>query len=136
MRVRRLKRTIPILATLVLTAAAPPAALAVFEADFKPDAETVKAMGVEKPTQARDLVDQVSLYIRIAPLPGKGSQVYPAFINTRNYLVCPDSDKHYLLKKVSRVANDRRRGIKVLAFFFDKPACEKATFHMSAVVGH
>ena len=70
--------------------------------------------------------------VRFIPTDGKG-RPFPVFINTHNYLVCPDSDKKYFLNDVKEVNADRRSGVRVFGFFFAKPPCDKATQHLEAI---
>jgi hypothetical protein len=77
-------------------------------------------------------VDHVAVYVRIIPI--KGNRVFPAFIDSHNYLTCPDSDQRWLVNRVAQVMYERRRGITVLGFFFDRPSCDQPTYHMEAVI--
>jgi len=122
-----------LLATLTLLAVAARPALAAFDIDFVVGPESAKSVEFQKPTAARDFQNHVAIYLRVLPV--KSNRTFPVFINTKNYLTCPDSEKHWNLNDVKDVANDRRSGVRVFGFFFDKPACEKATFHLQAVVG-
>lgn len=118
-----------LLATTLILAA--DRALAAIDTDLVVEPGSSKDMKVEKPSPARDYIDHIGVYIRVIPL--KGNRVYPVFINTRNYLTCPDSDKKWLVNDVRDVAFDRRKGVRVLGFFFDKPSCEKATLHFEGI---
>lgn len=131
MRIRRWKNVL-LLAPIALAALAAQPALAAFDAELKVDEQTTKSMGVEKPTPARDFVQNAAVYIRI--LPKKGNRVFPVFINTKNYLTCPDTEQRWLVNDVKQVSYDRRSGVKVLGFFFNRPTCDNPTFHMSGVV--
>ena len=127
---RRIATTLFTLAALVLLV---PTAQAAFDMEYDVDKSADKYMSVERPTPARDFVNRVAAYLRIVPVKGK-NRVFPVFINTQNYLTCPDSDMRWNLVDVKQVSYERRRGIKVLGFFFDKPTCDKPTFHMVPVV--
>lgn len=118
-----------LLATLLLSAV--PAAA--FDIDLKVADGVEKVMHVDKPTQGRDFVEHVASYVRIEPK-GK-NRVFPVFINTHNYLTCPDSEKKTPVNDVKQVSFDRRSGVTVLGFFFDKPACDNPTFHMEPILG-
>lgn len=107
-------------------------AVGAFDADFTVNKEALEHMTVEKPTEARDFVNHIAIYLRI--IPAKGNRVFPVFIDTHNYLKCPDSDERWILNRVAQVAHDRRRGVKVLGFFFDKPSCDRPHYHMEAVI--
>lgn len=119
---------------LLLLATLPLSAASAAEYDIKLDLDTKHAadIKVEKPTGGRNFGDHVVSYLRI--IPGKGNRVFPVFINTHNYLTCPDSDKRSNVSAVKQVSNERRSGIKVLGFFFDNPGCENPTFHMEPVL--
>jgi len=91
-------------------------------------------MTVEKPTNGRNFVEHVASYLRI--IPKKGNRVAPVFINTHNYLTCPnDSSKKWLVNDVKQVSYDRRSGVTILGFFFDTPSCDDPTFHIEPIVG-
>lgn len=126
-------KTLTILLTLAALALPAGPARAAFDIDFTADAEAAKYMKIEKPTSGRDFVDKVAIYLRI--IPAKGNRVFPVFINTQNYLTCPDTATRWNLNDVKQVSYERRLGIKVLGFFFDKPTCNNPTFHMVPVVG-
>jgi hypothetical protein len=128
---RTLKPTTGFFLAALLLAAVPAAA---FDMDLEVKNDISKWAKIEKPTNARDFVDRVVSYQRFVPNPGQG-HVFPVFINTHNYLTCPNSDKKVILSDVKRVSWERRRGIAVLGFFFDKPGCEKPTFHMEPIFG-
>ena len=91
------------------------------------------AMTVEKPTPGRNFVEHVASYLRV--LPTKGNRVVPAFINTHNYLTCPNETKKWYLNDVKLVSFDKRGGVSILGFFFDNPGCDTPTFHMEPIVG-
>jgi hypothetical protein len=122
-----------LLATLTLVTLAARPALAAFDIDIVIDPETTKHVQFQKVSQARDFIDHVAVYLRV--MPAKGDRVFPVFINTKNYLTCDDSEKRWNLNDVKQVAFERRSGMKVFGFFFGKPTCEKATYHIEAVVG-
>ncbi len=122
--------TLLTLAALALSAAA---AQAAFDMEYDFDPAAAKYMKIEKPTPARDFANKVAAYLRLVPAEGK-TRVFPVFINSQNYLTCPDTDTRWTLVDVKQVSHERRRGIKVLGFFFDRPTCDKPTFHMKPVV--
>ena len=91
-----------------------------------------KAIKMERTGPARDFVQRAALYLRFIPM--KGNRVHPAFINTHNYLTCPDKpDKKWLAESVSRVDFDKSSGTSIFAFFFTRPECDNATLHMEAI---
>jgi hypothetical protein len=95
----------------------------------KTSANTFK---MERTGPAKDFVQRTAIYLRF--IPAKGNRIHPAFINTHNYLTCPDkADKRWPLENVSRVDFDKSTGISIFAFFFTRPECDNATFHMEAV---
>ncbi|MBI3770614.1 MAG: hypothetical protein HY271_19260 [Deltaproteobacteria bacterium] len=120
-----------LLATLLLSAAP----VAAFDIDYtitNPN-DVSKYMTIEKPTAGRDFVEKVASYVRFVP---KGDRrLFPVFINTHNYLTCPDSEKKWRVNEVKQVSYDRRRGVVMLVFFFDKPACTTPTFYLEPIVG-
>jgi hypothetical protein len=132
MRMRGSQPTL-LLATLTLLTVAARPALAAFDIDLEVDPGSAKSVQFQKPAPAREFQTNVAVYLRILPV--KSNRALPVFITTKNYLTCPDSEKHWNLNDVKDVASDRRSGVRVLGFFFEKPACEKATFHLEAVVG-
>jgi len=90
------------------------------------------AIKMERTGPAKDFVQRAAIYLRYIPV--KGNRAYPAFINTHNYLTCPDKgDKRWYVEGVSRVDFDKGTGIAIYAFFFSRPECDNATFHMEAV---
>ncbi len=118
-----------LLATLLLSAAP----VAAFDIDYDVAKGVSKYMTIEKPTEGRDFVDKVASYVRFVP---KGDRhLFPVFINTHNYLTCPDSEKKWRVNDVKQVSRDRRRGVVMVVFFFDKPTCTKPTFHLEPIVG-
>jgi len=109
-----------------------PVAVSAFEIEYKVPPETAKKIQIERTGPGEDLGDHVALYLRFIPV--KSNRVYPAFINTHNYLTCPDKEKKWLLNNVAEVDHHKRSGIKVLGLFFDKPECDNPTYHMETVV--
>ena len=90
------------------------------------------AIKMERTGPAKDFVQRAAIYLRYIPV--KGNRAHPAFINTHNYLTCPDKgDKRWYVEAVSRVDFDKGTGIAIYAFFFSRPECDNATFHMEAV---
>ena len=90
------------------------------------------AIKMERTGPAKDFVQRAAIYLRYIPV--KGNRAHPAFINTHNYLTCPDKgDKRWYVEGVSRVDFDKGTGIAIYAFFFSRPECDNATFHMEAV---
>jgi hypothetical protein len=133
MRIYRLA-TIALAATaLALVARAVPAAD--FDLSLDIDAETTKHVTIEKAmTQGRDFINHVGIYLRFVPK--KGTEQFPVFIDTENYLSCPDvKDQTWPVNDVKEVHAHDRSGVKVYAFFFDKPTCDTPVFHMKAVFG-
>jgi len=91
-----------------------------------------KAIKMERTGPARDFIQRAAIYLRY--IPATGNRVHPAFINTHNYLTCPDKpDKKWYVESVSRVDFDKGTGIAVYGFFFSRPECDNATFHMEAI---
>lgn len=129
MRTSRLLGTLTLLAALALTTT-PARAEFDFAIDVLPTSS--KSVKMERTGPARDFVQRAAVYLRYVPV--KASRVYPAFINTHNYLTCPDKpEKKWHLESVSRVDFDKASGIAVYGFFFSRPECDNATFHMEAV---
>jgi hypothetical protein len=90
-----------------------------------------KAFKLERTGPAKDFVQRAAIYLRYIPNKGR---VYPAWINTHNYLTCPDKpDKKWHVEGVSRVDYDKGSGIGIYAFFFSRPECDNATFHMETI---
>jgi len=140
MRIGLWKRALPaatlrlaaVLAATVGCAATP--ALAAFDTELIVQPTSSKTLKVEKPAGAQDYIDHVSIYIRFLPGKGGPGRMYPVFINTHNYLVCPDDpDKHILLDDVKEVSADRRSGVRVLGLFFKKPPCDTAKQYFEAI---
>ncbi len=91
-----------------------------------------KAIKMERTGPARDFVQRAAIYLRYIPL--KGNRVHPAFINTHNYVTCPDKpDKKWVVESVSRVDFDKSSGTSIFAFFFTRPECDNGVFHMEAI---
>ena len=91
-----------------------------------------KAIKMERTGPARDFVQRAAIYLRYIPL--KGGRVHPAFINTHNYVTCPDKpDKKWVVESVSRVDFDKSSGTSIFAFFFTRPECDNGVFHMEAI---
>ena len=90
-----------------------------------------KAFKLERTGPAKDFVQRAAIYLRYIPNKGR---VFPAWINTHNYLTCPDKpDKKWHVEGVSRVDFDKGSGIAIYAFFFSRPECDNATFHMETI---
>lgn len=90
-----------------------------------------KAFKMERTGPAKDFVQRAAIYLRYIPNKGR---VHPAWINTHNYLTCADKpDKKWPVEGVSRVDFDKASGIAIYAFFFSRPECDDATFHMEAI---
>lgn len=105
--------------------------------DYDMTVETAKTSStvfkMERTGPARDFVQRTAIYLRYVPNK-LGTRVHPAFINTHNYLTCPDKgDKKWPLEGVSRVDFDKGSGIAVYGFFFSRPECDNATYHMEAI---
>ena len=106
------------------------------QAEFDMTVEIAKTSStvikMERTGPAKDFTQRAAIYLRYIPL--KGNRAHPAFINTHNYLTCPDKgDKKWWLENVSRVDFDKGTGISIFAFFFTRPECDTATFHMEAI---
>jgi hypothetical protein len=115
-----------------LVACAPTLARAEFDISVEIAKTSSKMIKMERTGPAKDFVQRAALYLRY--IPAKGDRVHPAFINTHNYLTCPDKpDKKWVVEGVSRVDFDKASGIAIYAFFFSRPECDNATFHMEAV---
>jgi hypothetical protein len=115
-----------------LVALVPSLARAEFDMTVEVAPTSSKAIKMERTGPARDFVQRAAVYLRYIPL--KGDRAHPAFINTHNYLTCPDKgDKKWPVEGVSRVDFDKSSGIAIYAFFFSRPECENATFHMEAI---
>lgn len=110
----------------------PAAARAEFDMTVDIAPTSSKAIKMERTGPARDFVQRAAVYLRYIPV--KGNRVHPAFINTHNYLTCPDkAGKKWPVESVSRVDFDKGSGIGIFAFFFSRPECDNATFHMEAI---
>ncbi len=128
-----LSRSGLVLATLLLSTVP---ALA-FDIDLDVNTKlAADALTIEKPTPGRNFVEHVASYLRV--LPKKGNRVAPVFINTHNYLTCPNDStkKKWYLNDVKQVSFDKRSGVAILGFFFDTPGCDNPTFHLEPIVGH
>ena len=91
-----------------------------------------KSIKMERTGVAKDFIQRAAIYLRYIPV--KANRVYPAFINTHNYLSCPGKgDKKWPLENASRVDYDKASGIAIYAFFFTRPECDDPTFHMEAI---
>lgn len=122
--------TLTLLATLV--ALTPGSARADFDMAVTIAPTSSKAIKMERTGPARDFVQRAAIYLRY--IPATGNRVHPAFINTHNYLTCPDKgDKKWYVEGVSRVDFEKGSGIAVYGFFFSRPECDNATFHMEAI---
>ncbi|OQY67296.1 MAG: hypothetical protein B6D46_07360 [Polyangiaceae bacterium UTPRO1] len=123
------------LSTLTLLAAlalAPASARAEFDFTVTQLPTSSQYIRMERTGPARDFIQRAAIYLRYVPV--KANRVYPAFINTHNYLTCPDKpEKKWYLESVSRVDFDKASGIAVYGFFFSRPECDDATFHMEAI---
>ena len=116
-----------------LTVASLPGAANAFSVTLDATPETLKAMKIEGTNDAVNYEDHAQVFLRLIPV--KGNRVFPAFINTHNYLTCPDKkDKKYLLYQISEAELFKRKGIRLLSFFFEKPECDEPTYHMEAIV--
>jgi hypothetical protein len=104
-----------------------------FDVDLKVVDASSKDVKFEKPAPPRDFIDRIGIYLRAVPT--KGNKAFPVFVSTRNYLVCPDNPKKYYLNDVKQANFDKRSGVRILGFFFDKPPCEKATQYLEATTG-
>lgn len=130
MRTSRLLGTLSLLAALF--ALTPGSARAEFDFTVEVAPTSSKAVKMERTGPARDFVQRAAIYLRYVPV--NANRIYPAFINTHNYLTCPDKpDKKWHVEAVSRVDFDKGTGIAVYGFFFSRPECENATFHMEAI---
>ncbi|MCC6763632.1 MAG: hypothetical protein IT293_03135 [Deltaproteobacteria bacterium] len=127
-------RTLRLLGMLtLLTALAPAPARAEFDFTVEVLPSSSKAIRMERTGPARDFVQRAAVYLRYVPLKS-GQRVFPAFINTHNYLTCADKpEKKWYLENVSRVDYDKGTGIAVYGFFFSRPECDGPVFHMEAV---
>jgi len=122
--------TLTVIAALV--ALVPSLARAAFDMDVKIADSSSKMVKMERTGPARDFVQRAAIYLRY--IPTKGNRVHPAFINTHNYVTCPDKpDKKWYVEGVSRVDFDKGSGIAIYAFFFSRPECDNGTFHMEAI---
>ncbi len=117
---------------LITVLIAPAMARAEFDMSVDVAKTSSKVLKMERTGPARDFIQRAAIYLRYVPV--KGTRVHPAFINTHNYLTCPDKpDKKWVVEGVSRVDFDKASGIAVYGFFFSRPECDDATFHMEAI---
>jgi len=115
-----------------LVTLAPTLARAEFDMTVDIAKTSSKAIKMERTGPAKDFVQRAAIYLRYLPL--KGNRAHPAFINTHNYLTCPDKgDKRWYVEGVSRVDFDKGTGIAIYGFFFSRPECDNPTFHMEAI---
>lgn len=128
-------RTYPWKSAVLVAALAfcPALALAEFDMELAMAPTSSDLIKIEKPAPARDFQQHVASYLRV--LPAKGNRVFPVFIDSHNYLTCPDSEKRWTLTRVTRVNFDKPSGIAIYGFFFPRPDCDRPTFHMEAIVG-
>lgn len=116
----------------VLFLLAPAIARADFDMSVEIAPTSAKTIRMERTGPARDFVQRAAIYLRY--IPTGVDRVHPAFINTHNYLTCPDkADQKWVVEGVSRVDFDKASGIAIYAFFFSRPECDNATFHMEAI---
>jgi len=116
-----------------LVALAPALARADFDMTVDVAKTSSKAIKMERTGPAKDFVQRAAVYLRYMPAK-EGAKVYPAFINTHNYLTCPDKpDKKWVVEGISRVDYEKDSGIAIYGFFFSRPECDNATFHMEAI---
>lgn len=119
-------------AVAALIALSPTPARAEFDMTVEVAKTSAKTFKMERTGPAKDFVQRAAIYLRY--IPTKGNRVHPAWINTHNYLICPDKpDKKWYVESVSRVDFDKATGIGIYAFFFTRPECDNATFHMEAI---
>ncbi len=120
-------------AVAVLMCGAGLAQAADFDLVLETDPETTKRVQIENAmTHGRDFINHVGIYLRFVP---KGEEAFPVFIDTDNYLSCEDTEETWLVNDVKEVHTHVPSGIKVFAFFFDKPSCPNPVFHMKAIFG-
>ena len=121
------------LAVVVLGLAALPAGAADFDLKLDVDPGTSNRVKIENAmTQGRDFINHVGIYLRFVP---KDTEPFPVFIDTENYLSCEGSDEKLEVNDIKEVHTHETTGIKVYAFFFDKPSCTEPVFHVKAVFG-
>ena len=114
--------------------AAAPAEKSAFDMNVEVADSSTKAITLERTGPARDFIQRAAIYLRYMPVT-KGERNHPAWINTHNYLTCPDKgDKRWMLEGVSRVDFDKSSAVAVYGFFFSRPECDTPTFHMEAIV--
>lgn len=103
-----------------------------FDITLKPTDVDPKLFRIERAGPGRDFINHAAIYLRFIPVK-EGTKIFPVFIQEKNYLSCPKSDKKWLLNDVKQVDQDKRRGIKMYGFFFDRPECDDPTYHLSPV---
>ena len=127
-----MRKLILIAALFALTAITPALARAEYDMAVEIAKTSSNTFKMERTGPAKDFVQRTAIYLRF--IPHKGNRIHPAFINTHNYLTCPDKgDKRWPVESVSRVDYDKGSGISIFAFFFTRPECDNATFHMEAI---
>ena len=115
-------------------AAKAPAEKSAFDMNLQVADTSSKAVTLERTGPARDFIQRAAIYLRYIPV-DRGERQHPAWINTHNYLTCPDKgDKRWPLEGVSRVDFDKSSAIAVYGFFFSRPECDTPTFHMEAII--
>lgn len=120
-----------LLVAAALFALTPALAHAEFDMTVDVAKTSSKTFKMERTGPAKDFVQRAAIYLRYIPNKGR---VHPAWINTHNYLTCADKpDKKWHVEGVSRVDYDKASGIAIYAFFFSRPECDNATFHMEAI---
>jgi hypothetical protein len=125
-------RKLVLIAVLFALAVTPVLARADYDMTVDIAKTSANTFKMERTGPAKDFVQRTAIYLRF--IPAKGNQIHPAFINTHNYLTCPDKgDKRWPVESVSRVDYDKGSGISIFAFFFTRPECDNATFHMEAI---
>jgi hypothetical protein len=123
--------------TALLLTAVTLAARSVLAADFDVNVDTDEItkskVELEFPMRGRDFINHVGIYVRFVP---KQDETFPVFIDQQNYLTCPDKEgKKWPVNDVKQVDTHERSGVKVYAFFFDKPDCDAPVFHMKPIFG-
>ena len=129
---RMIRWTLASLVALLLVATP---AMAEFDIELDVAKTSAKEIKIEKPSPGRDFVTHAATYLRVIPTAGDPPRAYPVFIDTRNYLTCPDSDQQWKLNRVTRVHMDKPSGAMIFGFFFDRPSCDNPTFHLEAITG-
>jgi len=103
-----------------------------FDLKLEVDPGITERVSIENAMRGRDFINHVGIYLRFVP---KGKESFPVFIDTENYLTCEDSEAKTTVNDVKEVHTHEPTGIKVYAFFFDKPGCAEPVFHLKAVFG-